>query len=172
MKTKKEISKRVVKKITKKVTPKKKETSKVLTVASLKKNAKKTKMAAAPKMIRQLADKKTKTIAAPMKLQSIARRNRIIAYRAKRLLYMVLSVTLGALIASFVLGFVELIYLRGVFRMGAIPVSHQFLGMNLFIEPTFFVLIFGLGVALGVWLGFWGWRVVYIEKRHRMFRGK
>ncbi|EKE19899.1 MAG: hypothetical protein ACD_8C00088G0001 [uncultured bacterium] len=172
MKIKKETSKKVVKKTTKNATPKKKVASKVRTVSLTKRVTKEIKTATSKKRVIQAGKQKTRTIAAPKKSESLARRNRIIAYRAKRLLYMVLSVTLGALIASFVLGFIELIYLKSIFRMGAIPVTHSFLGMQLFVEPIFFVLIFGLGVALGVWLGFWGWRVVYIEKRHRMFQKK
>lgn len=172
MKTKKETSKKVIKKTTKKVAPKKKETSKVRTVSLIKKSPKETKTATPKKRVIQAGKQKAKTIAASKKSESVARRNRIIAYRAKRLLYMVLSITLGALIASFVLGFVELIYLKSIFRMGAVPVTHSFLGMQLFVEPIFFVLIFGAGVFSGVWLGFWGWRVVYIEKRHRMFQKK
>jgi hypothetical protein len=167
MKTKKEIVKKV------KVTPKKKVIARVRTVSAVKKVVKKTKTAAAPKK----TIKKTKTMAAPKLLHaktlasnSQARQKRIIMYRLKRLTYMIMALAVGILSAGFLLGLMERIYLENSFKLGTNPITHQFLGMQLFLLPVVYVLIFGAGIAFGAWLGFWGWRMVYIEHRHRMYR--
>ncbi|MDD5396738.1 MAG: hypothetical protein PHW24_01615 [Candidatus Moranbacteria bacterium] len=160
MKTKKEIAKKT------KAAPKKKEVkkvaSKVRTVSAVKKVVKKTKVAAAPK---KRAVKKIKTMPA-LKLKVKKNQN------FKRFTYMVLSLVLGTLIAGTALGFLEMVYIKNSLRMGGQPILHPFLGAQLFFFPAVYVLIFGAGLSFGAWLGFWGWRVVYVEHRHRMFQKK
>jgi uncharacterized membrane protein YdjX (TVP38/TMEM64 family) len=83
---------------------------------------------------------------------------------------MILSLTVGILSAGFVLGLMEMVYIKNTLKMGASPIVHQFLGMQLFLLPIIYILIFAAGLSFGTWLGFWGWRVVYVERRHRMYR--
>lgn len=163
------IKKGIVKKI--KDVPKKK----VATKVAVKKNSKKTKTAIVLKKI----IKKPKAIAAQKVLkhealisESSAKMKRKVIYRTKRLVYMIMAVALGILSAGFVLGVIEKVYLQNSFRMGVNPVTHHFLGMQLFLLPIVYVLIFFSGLCFGTWLGFWGWRIVYIEHNHRIFRKK
>ncbi len=158
-----------------KAVAKKKTVSKVRTLSATKKVVKKTKTAAPLKR----TSRKSKTIAAPMLShgrvltgESVARRKRVVIYRMKRLSYMFLSLTLGILSAGFMVGLLEKIYIENSFKTGVVPDMHPFMGMQLFFLPIFYILIFGAGLILGAWLGFWGWRVVYIEHRHRMFQKK
>lgn len=90
----------------------------------------------------------------------------------KRVFYMFLSLVVGILSAGFVSGLLEKVYLEKILQEGGVPSSHMFFGTTLFLEPIAYVLIFGAGIAFGIWLGFWGWRVVYIEHRHRMYQKK
>lgn len=167
-KIKKEITKKT------KTAPKKKVIAKVRTVSAVKKVVKKIKTADAPK--RKI--KKTKTIAAPIRshkksaiLASLIKLGRTeIKFNLKRVTYMILALSVGILSAGFLLGLLEMVYLKNSLNAGVVPVAHKFLGMHLFLFPIVYVLIFGMGLLLGAWLGFWGWRVVYIERRHRMFR--
>lgn len=167
------IKKEAVKKI--KAAPNKKVVAKVRTVSATKKVVKKTKVVAAPKR----TIKKTKTIASSKKIhvntltnKASTKPTRKIMWRLKRITYMILALVVGALSAGILLGFIEKIYLKNILNIGRIPVAHQFLGMQLFLFPTVYVLIFGAGLCFGAWLGFWGWRVVYVEHRHRMFQKK
>lgn len=177
MKTKKETAKKTKVTTKKKAVPTGRQVaSKVRTKAAVKKVIKKIKTAAPPKR----AVKKHRTIAASIfsrkrpaiisKLIEIGRTE--ITFNPKRVTYMLLALALGILIAGFVLGFLEMIYLKNSLKFGMIPLTHQFLGMQLFLLPAVYVLIFGAGVVFGTWLGFWGWRVVYIEHHHRIFRNK
>lgn len=175
MKIKKEITKKI------KIAPKKKAmaagkkvASKVRTVSATKKVVKKTKIAGAPK--RKI--KKTKTIAASKfsyekmladsSLMKLGRKE--IKFNLKRVTYVVLSLVVGILISGFVVGLLEMIYLKNSLKLGVFPSSHEFLGMHLFLFPAVYVTMFVAGLVFGAWLGSWGWRVVYIEKRHRMFQ--
>jgi hypothetical protein len=157
MKTKKEITKK-----TKAI--KSKKTSTTRSISATKKVVKKTKTA---------PHRKTKTIAASKTgsaLMRLARKE--VRFNAKRITYMVLSLVVGFLSAGFVAGLLELVYLKNIYKLGIAPVTHNFLGLDLFLFPAFYLIIFGAGILLGTWLGFWGWRVVYIEHKHRMFHKK
>ena|GEM_PF-5247386 len=163
MKTKKEAESK------KKVVPKKKVVAKIRTVSSVKKVIKKTKTAVAKKKV----VRRIKTIAAPKVLHkktsnkfSAAK----ITYRLKRLTYMILSVMLGLLIAGFLSGLLERTYLENNFNMEVLPTAYQFMGIDLFLAPIAYIVIFAAGFGFGTWIGFWGWRMVYIEHRHRMFK--
>lgn len=157
---------------TKKETAKKtKVASKVRTVSLIKKSK--------TAVISKHVGKKSKTIAASKLLKtktlsdfSPAKQKIIIMYRLKRLTYMILAILLGMLSAGFMLGILEQVYLANSSRAGMNPATHQFLGMHLFLLPIVYVLIFGAGIYLGAWLGFWGWRMVYIEHRHPSFQKK
>lgn len=163
MKIKKEVPKKVVKKAAAKVktlTAAKKVIKKTKTAPVAKKTAKIVKTIAAPKLVHE----KTKI---SMNDAALLKRARHII---KRSTYMLLALILGILSAGFLIGLLEKIYIENSFKMGSTPMVHQFLGMNLFLLPMAYILIFGAGLIFGAWLGFWGWRVVYIERRHRMFQ--
>jgi hypothetical protein len=163
MKIKKEVTKKVVKKTA----------AKVKTLSAAKKVVKKTKTASVAKKTNKIV----KTIAAPKLAQgksftdlSDAALRKRAKHIIKRSTYMLLALIVGILSAGFVIGLLEKIYIENSFKMGATPMTHQFLGMNLFLLPIAYILIFAAGLIFGTWLGFWGWRVVYIERRHRMFQ--
>jgi len=168
MKTKKEISKKS------NGASKKKVVAKVRTLSAAKKVVKKTKTAVAPKR----SIKKNKTIAAKKMLQtktkasSLARQRRIVAYRLKRLTYMILSMVLGFLCAVFVFGLLEMVYVKNSIAAGDGLATHQFLGIEMFLPTVVCITIIVIGLGFGIRLGFWGWRVVYIEHNHRIFRKK
>ncbi|MEI7890996.1 MAG: hypothetical protein WCI36_03415 [bacterium] len=158
-----------------KTVPKKKVVSKVRTVTLTKKVVKKTKTAPVAKA----ALKKHKTIAAiridsRKEVTSVfsTSEKRELRHSLKRWTYMVLALTVGILSAGFVTGILEKIYIENNLRMGHELLTHQFLGMSMFLLPVAYIVIFGIGICFGIWLGFWGWRVVYIEHNHRIFRKK
>ncbi|KKP98175.1 MAG: hypothetical protein US25_C0006G0016 [Candidatus Moranbacteria bacterium GW2011_GWE1_36_7] len=153
--------------------------SSVHTVSAVKRVVKKTKLATTQKK-KETTIKKAKTIAASKLpgnkktvidyLVKLGRKE--IRVDIKRIAYMLLSLLVGILSAGFLLGILEKIYIENSLKTGLFPPTHQFLGMHLFLLPSAYVAIFLSGLIFGVWLGLWGWRVVYIEHRHRIYQKK
>jgi hypothetical protein len=90
----------------------------------------------------------------------------------KRATYMLLSVIIGMLSASLAIGLLETAYINSSLKNEIALEPHHFAGMELLLSPAVYALVFAAGLAAGIRLGFWGWRVVYIEHRHRKFTNK
>lgn len=171
MKTKKEVSKKTT------IVAKKKITGKSIAVKS---SAKKTKTAVKKAAIKKaapakkVAAKKTvakhKTLSAPKKNVEAKRVGKSKLSSLKRATYMAFSIVLGLLLGTFVQLFLELVYMKKMMSSNVELQTNYFLGIPSFLpaiaEPFF--LLAGLG--FGIWLGFWGWRFVYVERRHRTTR--
>lgn len=135
-----------------------------------KKTVTKVKIATTKKMVARKAVQKTKTISALKKNVEAKKVSHRKHSAIKRTAYMSLSIILGLLVGSFVHLFVELVYMKKMMVENAVLETHYFLGLPsylpLYSEPMFLLA----GLAFGIWLGFWGWRFVYIERRHRTTR--
>ncbi|KKQ80317.1 MAG: histone protein [Candidatus Moranbacteria bacterium GW2011_GWD2_38_7] len=159
MQTKKTSSKKVAaKKIEKKAAVKKTVTKKVVAKKAV--VAKKVTKKSPAKVL------KRKTMPAVKKVVE-ARKTGRRRPSIKRVVYMILSIILGILLGTFVQSFVELVYVKKALMGVGMMQTNYFLGMPSYL-PMFVSVIFLLcGLAFGIWLGFWGWRFVYIEHRHR-----
>lgn len=153
---------------TKKTAPKKTKTAVVA-----KKPAAKSKTSAVKKVVKvakKKVVKKNKTIPAVKKIVQAKKTGSKKEPTIKRVAYMVLSIFLGLLIGEFVHLFIELVYMKKIMAVGGVLKTSYFLGMASFlpmpVEPLFLLA----GLLLGIWIGITGWRVVYIEHRHRIFQ--
>lgn len=165
MKTKKEVKKsaRVAK-----ATPAKKVASKIST--SRTRAAEVKRVAVKSKSVKKASPKKQHTISAVKKSVGAKKMGERKLSSIKRSIYMAFSIVLGLLIGTFVQLFVELVYMRKMMSVISSPQVHYFMGIPSYLPSIvqgFFLLA---GLAFGIWLGFWGWRFVYIEKRHRSTR--
>lgn len=165
MKTKKEVSKKPI--------AKKKNATKVVAkskVTPVKKMAVKKTVAkkVSTTSLRKKPASKSKTISASKKSVHVVKRRSNGLPSFKRMTYMTFSIILGILLATFLHLFVELVYMRNV--MVSELRTNYFMGMPSFLPMAVQPLFLIAGVAFGTWLGFWGWRFVYIEKRHRTTR--
>lgn len=172
MKTKKEVAKKSIGVVKKKVATKKviaKVAASKTKAVSVKKVAVKSKPSA-KKVSRISSSKKAKTISAAKKVTQVKKVGRNSLTLVKRFVYMGFSIILGLLIGTFVQLFLELIYMRRMMSVTNDLRVNYFMGMPTYlpvIVQQFFLLA---GLAFGIWLGFWGWRFVYIERRHRSTR--
>lgn len=162
METKKTSSKKIVAKKSVKVTPKK---------AVVKKAAIK-KAVVLKKIIKKSPVKKTsgaRTMSSVKKVVEVKKTGHKHS-RTKRYSYMTLSIIFGLLLGTFVQAFVELVYMKKSLIDAGMMQTNYFMGMPSYL-PMFASAIFILsGLAFGIWLGFWGWRFVYVEHRHRSHR--
>lgn len=131
------------------------------------------KVAVAVKAAKKVTKKKTgktKTVASA-KAHKISLQNKPHKRRLspKRVLYMFFSMTLGLLMGMIVYSFVEMIQLRNIAQSEISPAFYE--GGGTFSQPVILAFLFA-GLLLGIRLGIWGWRTVYIEHRHRMFKKK
>lgn len=86
----------------------------------------------------------------------------------KRTSYILLALMIGILLALCAFGLAEGWWIRHTLAQGLLPESYSFLGMqlNMFLSPWVLASFLLAGILSGLKLGFWGWRVVYIEHRH------
>jgi hypothetical protein len=88
----------------------------------------------------------------------------------KRITYMVSAIVLGLMIGTIVQSFVELIFLKRNLLVGAVPEPHTFLGAVSFLPSYAGAFFMASGLCLGLSIGVWGWNVVYVQHKHRMFK--
>ena len=166
---------------TKKIAPKKTKTVVAKKVAA--KIVKKTKISATKKspiksksskkivkVATKKISKKSKTISASRKFFEIKRSGRAKDMPIKRIAYMTLSIILGLLIGLFVKLFLELVYMKNAMAVGATLKTNYFLGSPSYLPQAVQPLLLMAGLLLGIWIGLWGWEMVYVQHRHRMFR--
>jgi hypothetical protein len=158
--------------ITKKQPPKKTK------VVAAKKVVAKTKKVLAAKKVVKVATKKAvaKKVKKTKSMPSLKKGNVVekISHKKesalKRFCYMTLAIILGLLLGTFVHLFVELAYFKKAQETGMdLPVNH-FLGIYSFLPMPFVLMALLAGLVFGIWLGTWGWNMVYVQRRHRMFR--
>ena len=126
---------------------------------------KKTVKVASKKVVR-----KSKTISAAKRNIEVKKTGYKKEPTIKRVLYMTLSVILGLLLGIFVHLFVELVYMKSIIDNDGILKLNFFLGSPSFLPAIFQPFFLLCGLIFGVWLGFWGWNLVYVQRRHRMYR--
>lgn len=135
-----------------------------------KKTVSKAKPVVAKKVAAKKVSQKSKVIPALKKIVEAKKISHKRESRLKRMAYMTMSVLLGLLLGTFMSLFLELVYVRRAPMMGSSLQTHYFLGLAsylpYFVQPMFLLI----GLIFGVWLGFWGWKMVYIERRHRMYQ--
>lgn len=141
------------------------------TVAT-KKTIKKTAVKMPVKKVVKKSVKKTKTVASikrhKVSLEKKSSRKKQVS--PKRIAYMLLAIILGLLLGMIVYGFVEMIYLKNAYQSGIEPILYDTNGGSTFLPPVVKSSFMFVGLFFGVWLGFWGWRTVYIEHKHRIFK--
>lgn len=86
----------------------------------------------------------------------------------KRIIYILLALAIGILLSLTAFGLAEGWWIRKALSQGLLPESYSFFGMklNMFLSPWVLAAFLLAGILGGLKLGFWGWRVVYIEHRH------
>ncbi len=154
--------------------PKKKAVKKPVKTLAIMKGTKKAEKKASviivKKTARKAAVKKTKTVAASKFSHKEEKccLNREPAI--KRFFYMTLAIIIGLLLGIAVNLFVELAYLQQKMIDGEAVRVYTLFGMNSYLPIVSQIFFLLSGLIFGVWLGMWGWRMVYIERRHRMFK--
>ena len=92
--------------------------------------------------------------------------------QVKKIIYIKLFALLGLLFSLLLHAAIESIYLNVLARDGTNPTWHSMFGLSCAL-PVWLVLALPIaGILAGIWCGFQGWRIVYIEKRHWRFRNK
>lgn len=149
-------------------------TKKTVSKVSAKKIVKKTltskKTATSKKIqIKKVAAKSHKTLSASKTIVEAKKVSKG-GYGLKRASYMFLSIILGILIGIFVHLFIELVYMKNMMASDLDLSPSYFLGMPSYL-PSFAEPLFLLaGLILGIWVGKWGWKFAYIDRRHRSTR--
>lgn len=160
------IKKSKIKKVEKKSSIKPKKTKAIILKSKAKKTVvKKNKTALLSKRVDSA--KLTKTIFAQPPRE---RKKSDVSF--KRCFYMLLAIVLGILISMVTNSFLELIYLKRHIYSVNFPFSYDFAGFSFLLPIYVGAGLLMLGIIFGIWLGIWGWRTVYIEKNHRIFRKK
>ncbi|EKD58241.1 MAG: hypothetical protein ACD_56C00167G0009 [uncultured bacterium] len=160
---------------TKKISPKKVATKKSVKAPVKKVAAKKVAIKKAAVLTRTIEKSPAKKISKTKTMQSV---KKVIEVKktghkhskVKRYSYMTLSIIFGLLLGTFVQAFVELVYMRKSLVDTGMMKTNYFMGFPSYL-PVFASVMFILGgLSFGIWLGFWGWKYVYIEHRHRTRR--
>ena len=159
MPTKKTTAKTKVKTTSKKVAPKKK----IVKTSSVKKVVPK-------KVMHKKVSAKSRALAATKTTAHAEKTGHKKESGLKRGVYMALSILLGLLLGTFVSLFMELVYMHEAARANIQLTTHYFLGMASYLPNFAQPLFLFCGLVFGIWLGFWGWNMVYVQRRHRMFR--
>ena len=83
----------------------------------------------------------------------------------KQFIYMTLSVLIGLLAGTMLRFLADIVYLKRSIARGIELEPSYFLGLESFIPASFWALLLFCGLAFGIFLGFWGWKAVYVEGR-------
>lgn len=89
---------------------------------------------------------------------------------AKKIIYIFLFALLGFLFSLLIHAAIESIYLNVLARDGVTPVWNFIFGLTCSLPAWLVIGLPVVGVLAGTRLGFIGWRIVYIEKRHWRFK--
>lgn len=93
--------------------------------------------------------------------------------KAKKRIYIALTVFLGIMLSFITHALLEVTILRQAFVEGRLVEGTYFLGVGWCALPIWTQYTFPiLGIGGGYWLGQHWWKIVYIEKRHWRFRKK
>jgi hypothetical protein len=84
----------------------------------------------------------------------------------KRVVYVLLSYVLGLLTGLTVYGLIEIIYLKNLEQSGMMPSLYEGFGVFSFFPPIAGISFLAAGLLFGAWVGSWGWRKVYAERKH------
>ena len=90
----------------------------------------------------------------------------------KKKIYICCAIVVGLLLAAALDGLLETWWINRQVAAGIIPMVNNDFGWDAFLPWQLTVAFFAFGLAFGTWLGLWGWRVVYVEKRHWSMRKK
>lgn len=85
----------------------------------------------------------------------------------KRATYMFLSIIIGLMLGTIFHWLAEVWWINYAFSHSRTLVLHNNLGSSCYLTWQIEFGLLALGLALGIKLGFWGWRVVYVEHRRR-----
>ena len=90
---------------------------------------------------------------------------------AKKTLYIILTMILGAELSVLVYVELEILYLRYLVVNNLPLINHDLLGYGYFLLPTpIFVIILVIGLICGYYLGRMWWHMVYEQKRHWLWK--
>lgn len=168
METKKQSAKtKATKKVAKKIVKKPTTKSKVV-LASRKPAAKKVEKKPTKKIVP--TKRKLKTMASTKITKAAEKVSHKKESRIKKFAYMVLAVILGLLLGFFVQLFMELVYIKKTMDAGLQLQSSNLFGLNIYMPAPFAVSILLAGLIVGALIGRWGWNLVYVQRKHRMFR--
>lgn len=163
MNTKKENTKKVAKKISVKRNAPKAEIKKVAKKSTVSK-------AVAKKVPTRKKIQTTKALPAIKKNIQAKKADRRKIFGIKRSFYMTCSVLLGLLIGIFVYFFMELVYMKNMVASSQAMKMNYFLAMPTYLPGFAGPLALISGLLFGLWLGNWGWKHVYIDRKHRATR--
>lgn len=85
----------------------------------------------------------------------------------KQFVYIALSVLVGLLAGTMLRFLAEMIYLKRAVAQGIVLEQDYFLGLESYLPVSFCAFFLFCGLAFGIFLGFWGWKKVYIEHKKR-----
>ncbi len=83
----------------------------------------------------------------------------------KKLAYVVLAVILGIILSFIIHGIIEMIYLNWAEKNNILIKWAVVWGDKTCALPLWLIwLLPVIGIAFGLWLGFWGWKKIYQNK--------
>ena len=91
--------------------------------------------------------------------------------KLKRIIYLIVSICIGILMSYIAHALLEIWQLTKMEEKGYQVAWYDHFGVGVCALPPYLQYgIFVLGILGGLFLGFWGWRIVYVEKRRWKFR--
>lgn len=88
----------------------------------------------------------------------------------KRNIYIALVALLGVLVGVGVTSLSETYVINNALARGLIPYAYSYFNTETYIPPYVLLAILLLGAAGGFMLGHTWWRLVYVEKRHWLYK--
>ena len=90
---------------------------------------------------------------------------------AKRIIYIILTMILGAELSVLIYVELEMLYLRYLVVNNLPLINHTLFGYGYFLLPTsIFSIILLLGLVGGFFLGRFWWHMIYEQKRHWLWK--
>jgi len=84
----------------------------------------------------------------------------------KKFVYIFSWIILGGLLSFVAHAFLEIWYIDFILKKGGVPIDYSFLGHWCALPALLQWGILAFGIAGGYFLGFYFWKVIYVEKRY------